>query len=189
MPCLRATIAADTPGSMPSATILCFCSAVQRRRLPQCSPRCPGAERSYDQSYEHPPSAKRASPCRPLPSPTTSGTKPPAPSNVTLRPRLLTASISSMTSITPTTKRAVLSPTHYDRVSNERTLGAISATLIVILAIAQGSGRLHRPMPPSFLLTIWRTIAVARDQSASLGSSAMREHSDSAEHFHFDDVS
>jgi hypothetical protein len=30
-----ATIAADTSGSMPSTTILCFCSAVQRRRLPQ----------------------------------------------------------------------------------------------------------------------------------------------------------
>ena len=35
MPCWRATIAADTSGSMPSATILCFCSVVQRRRLPQ----------------------------------------------------------------------------------------------------------------------------------------------------------
>jgi hypothetical protein len=35
MPCLPATIATDASGSMPSATILCFCSAVQRRRLPQ----------------------------------------------------------------------------------------------------------------------------------------------------------
>ncbi len=35
MPCLQATIAADTPGSMPSATIWCFRSAVQQRRLPR----------------------------------------------------------------------------------------------------------------------------------------------------------
>ena len=50
---------------------------------------------------------------------------------------------------------------HYERVSNASTVGAISATLIVVLAIAQSRGRLHRPMPPSFLLTIWRTMAVA----------------------------
>ena len=64
----------------------------------------------------------------------------------------------------------------------------ISAALNVVLAIAQGNGQLRRPILPSFLLIIWRTIAVACNQSSSLESSAMQEHSDSAEHFHFDDT-
>ena len=42
MPCLRATIATDIPGFMPSATIWRFCSAVQRRRLPQVLISVPG---------------------------------------------------------------------------------------------------------------------------------------------------
>jgi hypothetical protein len=54
--------------------------------------------RSYDQSYEHPSSAKRASPCRPLPSPTTSATKRPAPSKVALPPPLRTNVIGSVSS-------------------------------------------------------------------------------------------
>jgi hypothetical protein len=38
MPCLRATAAADAPGTRLSATIWRFCSAVQlRRRLPQAT--------------------------------------------------------------------------------------------------------------------------------------------------------
>lgn len=46
------------------------------------SPQCPGAVRSYDQSYEHPLPEKCAPPCRPHPSPTTFGTKSNAPSIV-----------------------------------------------------------------------------------------------------------
>ena len=94
----------------------------------------------------------------------------------------ITESANSATSITPPIKRAC-SSTH------SSTLGVVSATLIVALVIAQGNGQLRRPVLPSFLLIIWRTIAVACNQSSSLGPTAMREHSDSTEHFHFDDVS
>jgi hypothetical protein len=49
MPCLRATIATDTPGSILSATIWRFCWVVQQRRLPQVRnsmPRSPALVRS-----------------------------------------------------------------------------------------------------------------------------------------------
>ena len=60
--------------------------------------------------------------------------------------------------------------TRYERVSKAIVLGEISAALIGVLTIVQGSNRLRNSIPSSFLLTMHRTISDACAQSSSDGS-------------------
>jgi hypothetical protein len=54
----------------------------------------------------------------------------------------------------PPVKQTKLFDALYERVSKANALGVMSAAYIVAFAIAQGSGRFCKLIPPNFLLTI-----------------------------------